>query len=213
MRLSEYDSVGAIRRAASRPKAKRFTSETLIDKDLMLLSILALLRASPDYYIANIEDTDVEGWDSISARVRDSDTDTAVKISAATSHQHLTDLFFKMPPTDPYYKMIEGWMKNAMLVQFWLPFRDLLTGICRPMSLMCIAKRLLLTRLDPDSQRLWIHVAHQLVECYHRKSEVSRLLSFIQTALWMFLCRATMLMACNLMRTVYQPSRCVRSPS
>ncbi|KAG2060194.1 hypothetical protein BDR06DRAFT_948277 [Suillus hirtellus] len=154
MRLSEYDSDGAIRRAASRPKAKRFTSETLIDKDLMLLSILALLRASPDYYIANIEDTDVEGWDSISARVHDSDTDTAVKISAATSHQHLTDLFFKMPPTDPYYKMIEGWMKNAM-----------------PMSLMCIAKRLLLTRLDPDSQRLWIHVAHQLVECYHRKSE------------------------------------------
>ncbi|KAG2042146.1 hypothetical protein BDR03DRAFT_978842 [Suillus americanus] len=148
MRLSEYDNNGAIRRAASRPKAKRFTSETLIDKDLMLLSILALLRASPDYYIANIEDTDVEGWDSISSRVRDSDTDTAVKISAATSHQHLTDLFFKMPPTDPYYKMIE-----------------------RPMSLMCIAKRLLLTRLDPDSQRLWIHVAHQLVECYHRKSE------------------------------------------
>ncbi|KAG1755407.1 hypothetical protein EDB19DRAFT_1661084 [Suillus lakei] len=154
MRLSEYDSDGAIRRAASRPKAKRFTSETLIDKDLMLLAILALLRASPDYYIANIGDTDVEGWDSISARVRDSDTDTAVKISAATSHQHLTDLFFKMPPNDPYYKLIEGWMKRAM-----------------PMSLMSIAKRLLLTRLDPDSQRLWIHVAHQLVECYHRKSE------------------------------------------
>ncbi|KAG2156346.1 hypothetical protein DEU56DRAFT_231415 [Suillus clintonianus] len=154
VRLSEYDSDGAIRRAASRPKAKRFTSETLIDKDLMLLSILALLRASPDYYIANTEDLDLDGWVAISARVRDSDTDTAVKISAATSHQHLTDLFFKMPPNDPYYSLIEGWMKSSM-----------------PMSLMCIAKRLLLTRLDPDSQRLWIHVAHQLVECYHRKSE------------------------------------------
>ncbi|KAG1726780.1 hypothetical protein EDD22DRAFT_1017900 [Suillus occidentalis] len=89
--------------------------------------ILALLQASPDHYIANIENTDVEGWDSISAQ---------------------------MPLTDPYCKMIEVRMKNAM-----------------PMSSMCIVKRLLLARLDPDSQRLWIHVAHQLVGCYHRKSE------------------------------------------
>ncbi|KAG0709913.1 hypothetical protein DFH29DRAFT_1012634 [Suillus ampliporus] len=154
IRLSEYDTDGTIRRAASRPKAKRFTSETLIDKDLMLLSILALWRASPDYYVANVEQAQLEGWASITGRIRDSDTDTAVKISAATSNQHLTDIFFKLPPNDPYYDMIETCMKHSL-----------------PMWLISVAKRLLLTRLDPDSQRLWIHIAHQIIECYHRKSE------------------------------------------
>ncbi|KAG1752509.1 uncharacterized protein EDB91DRAFT_1102988 [Suillus paluster] len=154
VRLSEYDSDGTIRRAASRPKAKRFTSETLIDKDLMLLSILALWRASPDYYITNIGQSHMEGWLSVSARIRDSDVDTAVKISAATSNQHLIDIYFKMPPNDPYYETIEGWMKHSL-----------------PMWLIAIAKRLLLTRLDPDTQRLWMHIAHQIIECYHRKSE------------------------------------------
>jgi len=116
MRRSEYDSDGTIRRPAARPKAKRFTSETLIDKDLMLLSILALWRAAPDYYITSVDHSKLDHWLSISARIQDSDCDTAVKISAATSNQHITDIFFRMNPNDSYYGLIEQWMKNSLLV-------------------------------------------------------------------------------------------------
>ncbi|OJA21538.1 hypothetical protein AZE42_01812, partial [Rhizopogon vesiculosus] len=102
IRRSEYESDGTIRRAASRTKAKRFTSETLTDKDLMLIAILALWRAAPDYYVASVErmsQSQPESWKAISVRIRDSDTDTAVKISAASSFQHFTDIFFRMAPT------------------------------------------------------------------------------------------------------------------
>lgn len=117
MRRSEYECDGTVRRAALRPKAKRFTSETLADKDLMLIAILALWRAAPDYYITNVEKTsDPNRWREMSVRIRTSDTDTAVKISAASSFQHFTDIFFRMDPNDPYYEMCESWMKASLLV-------------------------------------------------------------------------------------------------
>jgi hypothetical protein len=71
---------------------------------------------------------------------------------------------------------------------------------------------LLLTRLDPNSQRLWINVAHQLVEAYHRKSEVSRHFSFYVTLppMQTFWYRETMPMAFNLMKSVCRLSPWLR---
>ncbi|OJA17736.1 hypothetical protein AZE42_08827, partial [Rhizopogon vesiculosus] len=116
IRRSEYESDGTIRRAASRTKAKQFTSETLADKDLML--ILTLWRATPYYYVTSVESmsqSQPESWKAMSVRIRDSDTDTAVKISAESSFQHFTDIFFRMHPNGPYYAMVEACMKESLL--------------------------------------------------------------------------------------------------
>ncbi|KAF9226729.1 hypothetical protein BS17DRAFT_500836 [Gyrodon lividus] len=154
VRRSEIDAHGNVRRAALRPKAKRFTSETLTDKDLMILAILALWRSAPDYYILQIDHAQVESWVSMSARIWDSEADPSVKISAAMSFQHITDIFFRMSPGDRFYLVVEAWLKGNLAVTF-----------------LCMSKKLLLTRLEPDSQRLWMSVTHQLIETYHRKSE------------------------------------------
>jgi neurofibromin 1 len=82
----------------------------------MLIAILALWRAAPDYYVTNVEQASEEGWKAMTVRIRDSDTDTAVKISAATSFQHFTDIFFRMNTNDPFYGMVEMWLKGALLV-------------------------------------------------------------------------------------------------
>jgi neurofibromin 1 len=83
----------------------------------MLIAILALWRAAPDYYITNVEQSmDPDRWQALSVRMRTSDADTAVKISAASSFQHFTDIFFRMQPNDPYYEMCEFWMKSSLLV-------------------------------------------------------------------------------------------------
>ncbi|KAF9238786.1 hypothetical protein BU15DRAFT_88233 [Melanogaster broomeanus] len=130
---SEVDAYGNVRRAALRPKAKRFTSETLTDQDLLVLAILSLWRLAPDYYILHIDQ---------------------MQIATAMAFQHLTDIFFRMSPEDRFFPFIEAWLMGTLAVTF-----------------LCISKKLLLTRLEPDSQRLWMSVSHQLIETYHRKCQ------------------------------------------
>ncbi|KAH7931340.1 hypothetical protein BV22DRAFT_1124264 [Leucogyrophana mollusca] len=154
LRRSEIDEHGSVRRPASRPKAKRFTSETLADKELLLLAILTLWRSDPHFYITNTGDAERAKWPSDAARIWNSTSDTAVKMSEAHSFQHMTDIFFKMQPGDRYYDMIQSWMKATLSC-----------------TVISNAKKLLLTRLDPERQRLWIGVTHQMIETYHRKSE------------------------------------------
>ncbi|KAI6130277.1 hypothetical protein EDD16DRAFT_1541379 [Pisolithus croceorrhizus] len=92
------DSGGIVRRAADRPKAKRFTSETLPDTDLLLI---------------------------------------AVKIGAAMTIQQLTDIYFRMDPEDPSHDRLESWMEGLLSV-----------------TLVCVSKKLLMSRLELDNQRM-----------------------------------------------------------
>ncbi|KAI9574812.1 hypothetical protein HD554DRAFT_2201766 [Boletus coccyginus] len=154
IRRSEVDKNGNVRRAATRPKAKRFTSETLTDKDLLLLAILALWRADLSYSMLPIEEEDSLQWSITFTRIWDSEADTSVKISAATTFQCLVDMFFRMSPEDPDYAYFEDRLKQSLAP-----------------ALLCQSKKLLMTRLEPDSQRLWISVCHQVMETYHRKSQ------------------------------------------
>ncbi|KAF8450670.1 hypothetical protein L210DRAFT_3520995 [Boletus edulis BED1] len=154
IRRSEVDTNGNVRRAATRPKAKRFTSETLTDKDLLLLAILALWRADFSYSMLPIDEEDSLQWSITFTHVWDSEADTSVKISAATTFQCLVDMFFRMSPEDPDYAYFEDRLKQSLAT-----------------ALLCQSKKLLMTRLEPDSQRLWIAVCHQIMETYHRKSQ------------------------------------------
>ncbi|KAG8218508.1 hypothetical protein J3R82DRAFT_4145 [Butyriboletus roseoflavus] len=154
IRRSEVDTNGNVRRAAARPKAKRFTSETLTDKDLLLLAILALWRADLSYSMLPVDEEDSLQWSITFTRIWDSEADTSVKISAATTFQWLVDLFFRMSPEDPDYAYFEDRLKQSLAT-----------------ALLCQSKKLLMCRLEPDSQRLWISVCHQVMETYHRKSQ------------------------------------------
>ncbi|KAL4081516.1 hypothetical protein V8B97DRAFT_1923406 [Scleroderma yunnanense] len=157
VRRSEVDGEGNIRRTATRPKAKRFTSETLPDKDLLLLAILTLWRASPDYYITQIDHGQYEDWLTSAARIWDSEVDTSVKIATAMAIQQLTDIFFRMTRDDPFHEKLESRMKGLLSI-----------------TLISVSKKLLVSRMETDPQRLWISIASQIIEAYQRKSEDDR---------------------------------------
>lgn len=114
MRRSEIDTDGNIRRAATRPKAKRFTSETLTDKDLLLLAILSLWRADFSYSMLPVDEEDSLQWSITFTRIWDSEADTSVKISAATSFQCLVDMFFRMTPADPDYAYFDDRLGQSL---------------------------------------------------------------------------------------------------
>lgn len=105
---------GNIRRTATRPKAKRFTSETLTDNDLLLLAILALWRADLSYSMLPVDEEDSLQWSITFTRIWDSEADTSVKISAATTFQCLVDMFFRMSPEDPDYPYSEDRLKQSL---------------------------------------------------------------------------------------------------
>lgn len=97
-----------------RPKAKRFTSETLTDNDLLLLAILALWRADLSYSMLPVDEEDSLQWSITFTRIWDSEADTSVKISAATTFQCLVDMFFRMSPEDPDYAYFEDRLKQSL---------------------------------------------------------------------------------------------------
>lgn len=107
-----------MRRTAPRPKAKRFTSETLPDKDLLLIAVLTLWRASPDYYITQFDKAHFDEWLATTARLWDAEVDTAVKIAAAMAIQQFTDIFFRMSRDDPFHEKLEYWMRGLLYVSF-----------------------------------------------------------------------------------------------
>jgi hypothetical protein len=80
----------------------------------MILAILALYRIAPDYYILQIDLLQVEDWVSMCARMWDSEADPSVKISAAMSFQHITDIFFRMSPDDHFYLLVQAWLKGTL---------------------------------------------------------------------------------------------------
>ncbi|KAH0828799.1 hypothetical protein J3R83DRAFT_3247 [Lanmaoa asiatica] len=135
-------------------RTKRFTSETLTDKDLLLLAILALWRADPSYSMLPVDEEDSLQWGITFTRIWDSEVDTSVKISAATTFQCLVDMFFRMSAEDPDYAYFEDRLKHSLAT-----------------VLTCQSKKLLMTRLEADSQKLWISVCHQVMETYHRRSQ------------------------------------------
>lgn len=138
MRCSEVDTSGNIRRAATRPKAKRFTSETLTDKDLLLLAILALWRADFCYSMLPIDEEDSLQWSITFTRIWDSEADTSVKISAATTFQCLVDMFFRMSPEDPDYAYFEDRLKQSLWVtchcSYYIPCLLYRQGYCTLVS-------------------------------------------------------------------------------
>jgi hypothetical protein len=60
-----------------------------------------------------------------------------------------------------------------LLVFLWILFADALFFLQRPATLLSVVNNLLTTRLDLDAQRLWMAIAHQVLEVYSAKVEVS----------------------------------------
>ncbi|KAF8076811.1 hypothetical protein FPV67DRAFT_1605221 [Lyophyllum atratum] len=155
LRRAEVDQYGNMKRVSSRPKAKRTTIQPLSDREVLLLAILSLWRASPLFHMKDITVPGIEEWVETSNKVWEAPLDISVKVSAASC--------FHVSATALYHSPMVGDPSHSMMVTF--------LKIILPATLLSIVTNLLHARSDQEAERLWIMTAHQMVELYVRKTD------------------------------------------
>lgn len=112
-RRSEVDSTGTIKKAALRPRAKRYSSETLPDPELLSFSVLALFRADPMWHLASMDDSQIPGYIPNIIRCWGSPGDQAVKMAMSRTFRTTVDRIARMVPEHPFFQRSCTWLANA----------------------------------------------------------------------------------------------------
>ncbi|KAG5648701.1 hypothetical protein DXG03_000048 [Asterophora parasitica] len=164
LRRSEIDQYGNMKRTASRPQGKRTSIQPLSDREVLLLAILSLWRASPLFQLKDITVPGIEEWVDTLNKVWEASLDISVKVSAASCFYLSATALYKDPMAeDPAYSMMVTFLKITL-----------------PATLFSIVTNLLHARGDVEAERLWIVIAHQMIELYVKKTDNSAIKS-IQT--------------------------------
>ncbi|TFK43927.1 hypothetical protein BDQ12DRAFT_702865 [Crucibulum laeve] len=154
-RRPEVDQFGNMKRAASRPKAKRTTPEPLSDREILLLGILSLWRASPTFFMNGVTQEQLESWITSASKMWDAPIDMTVKVSISSCLRSVGQLAYNTSPADPNHEAMITLMKMAL-----------------PVTLISVASNLLSARTDLEGQRMWISICHQSLELYVRKTDM-----------------------------------------
>lgn len=157
-RQNEVDPNGFVKRAAARPKSRRYTSETLSDRELLVLAICSLWRANYRYYFIALQTIRTADWLPVAIKVWESPMDSSVKQSTAWSIRYLCELIFQMQPEDDYCQEAVTWMKMAC-----------------PATLTSMSMCLLNARIDLKAQRMWMDLAYDLLVVYTRTTDREQL--------------------------------------
>ncbi|PPR04649.1 hypothetical protein CVT24_011867 [Panaeolus cyanescens] len=156
LRRLEIDQYGNTKRAATRPRARRVYPEPLSDREVLILGILSLWRSTPLFFIKGIETRDdVDNWVASAVKLWEAPIDISVKISTSSTMRKVSELTFLTDSTDPSYKIMTEIVKSAL-----------------PRTLISVVANLLTTRTDVEAQRLWISIAHQVMEVYVAKIDL-----------------------------------------
>ncbi|KAJ3504772.1 hypothetical protein NLJ89_g7765 [Agrocybe chaxingu] len=156
VRRVDVDQHNNTKRVATRPKAKRIYPEPLSDREVLILGILSLWRAIPVFFMRGIVSVeDVDNWNTVAVRLWEAPIDISVKISTASCMRRVSEQTFLTPATDPNYSLLIGIVKSSL-----------------PLTLLSVVGNLLTTRTDLEAQRLWISIAHQVIEVYVTKSDM-----------------------------------------
>lgn len=152
-RRSEVDSTGTIKKAALRPRAKRYSSETLPDPELLSFSVLALFRADPMWHLASMDDSQIPGYIPTIIRCWGSPGDQAVKMAMSRTFRTTVDRIARMVPEHPFFQRSCTWLANA-----------------GPAILATACTNLLNARTDFQAQRLWVNMAYEIIYRFTRDS-------------------------------------------
>ncbi|KAI0775878.1 hypothetical protein BD413DRAFT_470082 [Trametes elegans] len=148
-RRSEIDASGASRKSATRPKAKRYTSETLADRDLFLLSVLTLWRSDIWWYYDSGSSGNIDGVFNHTVTVYNAPADPAVKWSLGRTIRYLIESVGQCPTDHPLYPQLVRWVEEI-----------------GPAILASIANHLLNVRTDIQSQRMFMQQLYEIMYWY-----------------------------------------------
>lgn len=115
-RRNEIDEYGNIKKAASRPKARRVSTDILSDRELLLLAFLSLWRADSEFHLAHFDQSEVDEFLGSAVKLWDSPLDISVKLSSTMSIILFSHALPNMVPSDPYFDFHVRYMERSMLV-------------------------------------------------------------------------------------------------
>ncbi|PCH40763.1 hypothetical protein WOLCODRAFT_88808 [Wolfiporia cocos MD-104 SS10] len=150
-RRSEVDSNGQIKKPALRPKAKRYTSETLPDRELLAFSMLALYRTDPLWNIASFSSG--EDWVPFIVECWRCPLDPAIKLAMARTFRSKIDMVARMSPEHPRFELSCQFLQQVA-----------------PATLATICTNLLDARTDMQAQRMWINMAYEIIYRFTRQT-------------------------------------------
>ena len=101
MRKPEVDAYGNLKRLHTRPKARRINGELLTDREVVLLSVIAVWRTDPELFVAGIRDE--KGTDFLKAVVKlwDPAIDATVTLAGSNMYKVMCDYAYSLPPEHP----------------------------------------------------------------------------------------------------------------
>ena len=171
-----------MRRSASKPIVKRYTSEAISDRELLILSILALNRMDPRFIL-------IEGMsDDWRNRLRDltllirHTSDPAIPLSTVRSFNSAADWILSLQPGDQYYHLGRQWLGTVMYVAcfsslyVWIFHLTMRFAIYSPIVLQASGSALLDARENFEDQRTCTQLALSWVNYYGQCLDVSIIL-------------------------------------
>ncbi|TFY83118.1 hypothetical protein EWM64_g893 [Hericium alpestre] len=165
VRRNEVDDSGVLRRAALRPKAKRFTAETVGDRELLIIGILHLWRNSIHWFGANMTEEEMLSWIPSFLRIWEDQADSSLQWSSSLAIAKTTAQMYAMRPTDPAF---------PMFLRFALMFI--------PAAVRTIGHALITTRAYLERQRMWIEIGHEIALSYIVDAPNDGMLKYVQTS-------------------------------
>ncbi|KAL7282669.1 hypothetical protein ACG7TL_004142 [Trametes sanguinea] len=148
-RRSETDANGSSRKSAIRPKAKRYTSETLPDRDLFVLALLTLWRSEIWWYADCLEMDQLEFVFETCVTIYSAPADPAVKWSLGRTFRYLVECVVQYPRDGPRYPVLLKWSDEV-----------------GPAILASVCNHLLNVRTDLQSQRMFIQQLYEIMYSY-----------------------------------------------
>jgi neurofibromin 1 len=113
LRRLEIDGVGVTRRIAARPRAKRTLPEPLSEKEILILGILSVWRASPPFFQSSIQSQeDMEIWVAVAMKLWEAPIDISVKIMMVSCMQAMYT--FLSPPIIPNHMVLINIIKMTL---------------------------------------------------------------------------------------------------
>src|SRR5262245_55308684 len=99
-RRPEIDQNGDMKRTAPKPQCKRYTSETIADRDLLVLAILALFRIDARCFLYESETKELDESVTDSVQLIQRPGDPAVPLSALRTFIHAANWVSSLSPGD-----------------------------------------------------------------------------------------------------------------
>lgn len=111
---NEKDMMGTVRRSATKPSLKRFSSEAITDKELLVLGILCLYRFDALYIPIEDITSRADEWMHSIVSVLRRPGDMAIPLSSLRTFSHGSNWMILQQPGDMYYENARYWITMSV---------------------------------------------------------------------------------------------------